>query len=269
MLGKVLKYDVKNIGRQMVPIHILLGVCVLVSRLLSVLGNQFPNNNVIESMVSGSTVVSFCGIAISMIMLVVISIEYYQKNLFQDQGYLMHTLPVKAETLLNSKLLAVLCWSIITVAMAYIYVSVILGDFLWGKDGMEYLVNIIGEEKIKGFLLSTVMYVVSFYVVMICGAFAAITFGKGVQGGRGTLISVIIGGGMYFVVQTLAVIVEVIVMGIRYGFDAIGNEDFTTYGFPTEIMTISYGSVSVLYLIIACAVVVINYNRVKKHLNLA
>ncbi|MDD6657090.1 MAG: hypothetical protein PUE95_07365 [Lachnospiraceae bacterium] len=54
--------------------------------------------------------------AIALVMKYYFFIRYY-KNLFTDQGYLMHTLPVKSTDLINAKLIIAVLWQFITCAV--------------------------------------------------------------------------------------------------------------------------------------------------------
>lgn len=63
--------------------------------------------------------------AIVLVMKYYFFLRYY-KNLFTDQGYLMHTLPVKSTDLINSKLIIAVLWQFITgivVAICIVLIS--------------------------------------------------------------------------------------------------------------------------------------------------
>lgn len=53
----------------------------------------------------------------------------YYKNLFTDQGYLMHTLPVNTVDLLNAKLIIAIVWQYITAIVIGVCVVVLIGSF--------------------------------------------------------------------------------------------------------------------------------------------
>ncbi|MBO5451923.1 MAG: hypothetical protein J6A11_10335 [Lachnospiraceae bacterium] len=78
--------------------------------------------------------------AIVLVMKYYFFVRYY-KNLFTDQGYLMHTLPVKSTDLINSKLIIAVLWQFITGIVVGICIAIIVFSFA----------DIFGELSIMDF----------------------------------------------------------------------------------------------------------------------
>ena len=78
--------------------------------------------------------------AIVLVMKYYFFLRYY-KNLFTDQGYLMHTLPVKSTDLINSKLIIAVLWQFITGIVVGICIVIIVFSFA----------DIFGELSIMDF----------------------------------------------------------------------------------------------------------------------
>ena len=78
--------------------------------------------------------------AIVLVMKYYFFVRYY-KNLFTDQGYLMHTLPVKSTDLINSKLIIAVLWQFITGIVVGICIVIIVFSFA----------DIFGELSIMDF----------------------------------------------------------------------------------------------------------------------
>ena len=78
--------------------------------------------------------------AIVLVMKYYFFVRYY-KNLFTDQGYLMHTLPVKSTDLINSKLIIAVLWQFITGIVVGICMAIIVFSFA----------DIFGELSIMDF----------------------------------------------------------------------------------------------------------------------
>ena len=102
MLGKLLKYDLKWIYKVIVIFYILSFVFSIVGRCLNTI-----ENSVIFSVV---TKISY-GIAISMMINSLVNClmrlwARFIKNLYKDESYLTHTLPVEKKTIYLSKVLS-------------------------------------------------------------------------------------------------------------------------------------------------------------------
>ena len=78
--------------------------------------------------------------AIVLVMKYYFFVRYY-KNLFTDQGYLMHTLPVKSTDLITSKLIIAVLWQFITGIVVGICIVIIVFSFA----------DIFGELSIMDF----------------------------------------------------------------------------------------------------------------------
>lgn len=109
MLGKLIKYDLISVSKILFPLHLALLVVTVLGRLSMAL-NLPQNAPLIVSLMLMLYI--FGIIAIGIITLVVLVMRFY-KNLFTSEGYLMHTLPVKASQHLNSKLIVAVLWSIL------------------------------------------------------------------------------------------------------------------------------------------------------------
>ena len=103
MLGKLLKYEMKSTARTFLPLYAILLISAFVSGLLM----ENPG------LAAGISSTIFFGLCVAVfVMTILILIQRFQKNLLQDEGYLMMTLPVKTHTLIFSKLIPALIWSI-------------------------------------------------------------------------------------------------------------------------------------------------------------
>lgn len=142
MFGKLLKYDFRSMFKQFAFIWPAALVLALV--------NHFTLNSFVTSAsdtrqtVSGVAMLVYVAILIAMfIIAVVFIIQRFYKGLLGDEGYLMHTLPVKPWQLISSKLLCAVVATFISVVVAILSIFVI---FPWGRedfqqlfDGLKYL----------------------------------------------------------------------------------------------------------------------------------
>ena len=121
MLRKLLKYDLL-FGRN--TFFVMSGLVLLLASLL-------PWVESLDLGVFGEIL----GVVAVLILLpvgiiaVVLVIQLFAKNLFGAQGYLMHTLPVKARTLLSSKLMTTFIWFNFMLVTGVIAVGLYRRDF--------------------------------------------------------------------------------------------------------------------------------------------
>lgn len=106
MLKKLLKYDLRAIFRYWWIVALVsVGMAVLGGFAQSILANtEVPE---VITMVAGIIVffTYFCMVGLVLLTQILLFIRFY-RNFFTDEGYLTFTLPVKRETLFNSKVLA-------------------------------------------------------------------------------------------------------------------------------------------------------------------
>ena len=167
MLRKLLKHEFRATGRIMLPMYLVLLVTALGSNLAGrgMLGGHSDILNILAVII----VMAF-GFAIAGVLLMsfVLMIQRFYKNLLQDEGYLMLTLPVSIHQHIWAKLIVSAVWFVATV-LAIIAASLIVAydvgflreffDFLrWFFEGLQKL-------KISETLNGTA-YLVEFAVLM-------------------------------------------------------------------------------------------------------
>lgn len=125
MLGKLIKNEFRAVNRLLIPIHLILVAVTILGRFYVqfVLTNQhipFARSNfsalevwgiLLNSMLVVVYVVAL--IAVNIITSLYLRILRFRKNLFTDEGYLMHTLPVSPAAHIWSKTIVTFLWSLI------------------------------------------------------------------------------------------------------------------------------------------------------------
>ena len=154
MLGKLIKHEFKAVNRLMIPLHLALIVISVIGRFyiqfvgFSEIGSKYLSDNLWFGILSGS----LAGLYILALIAVCIVTQLYllvlrpRKNLFTDEGYLTHTLPVTASAHIWSKLIVAFVWSIIDVILIALSV---LAMFV-NKEFLE-AISQIGRELIASF----------------------------------------------------------------------------------------------------------------------
>ncbi len=163
MLGKLLKYDLKWTYKPLVVFYIL-------GTLFSILGRAFreiENSlifNIIGQICTGASIAMIINVLINNLMRVWVR---FIRNIYKDESYLTHTLPVEKKTIYLSKILS----AIITMFTSTLVILICLLISYYSKENIEWLKNAI--EFMANAYDSTV---ISFMATVIVTLFAEILF---------------------------------------------------------------------------------------------
>lgn len=126
MLGKLIKNEFKAVNRLMIPLHLGLIVITVIGRFylqFTVFNNPSQmyvlEQNIWYNLLNVMLVMFYiiALIAAALITWIYLSILRFRKNLFTDEGYLMHTLPVSASAHIWSKLIVNFVWQLIDIIL--------------------------------------------------------------------------------------------------------------------------------------------------------
>lgn len=167
MLGKLLKYDLKWTYKVIIVFYILSFVLSIIGRSLSLI-----ENSVVFSAITQFTF----GVAIVMMISSLINCftrlwSRFVKNLYKDESYLTHTLPVEKEKIYISKILS----AFITVFTTAVAIIVCLFICYYSKENLETLKSILEltastyNTTVVGLLLllASVFFLEVMFIVLI------------------------------------------------------------------------------------------------------
>lgn len=270
MLGKLIKYDFKALNRYLIVIHGMLLITAVLGRLLFVRRFvEHPKGGLSDF----GAVVMMIGILVYVILfmaalfgtLLLIAIHYY-KNLYSDEGYLTHTLPVSRGQLLISKMISGSVWMFVDVVLVIssIFILVlykpIIQDFVTHKDevltGMGFP-STVGYGKI--FLAIMIMFMIS-SVSNVLMLYVSITAGQLFSNHR--ILGAIV---VYFCVNVMISIVSGAI-GAAYSVSAIMNAVDETFIYQFYCKTYLFTMVFELVTIAGASAV--TYLLMQKKLNL-
>jgi hypothetical protein len=120
MLSKLIKYELKATGRIFFPIFLSLLLFSVINRIITPLGPEEFNTPAAISMAIYFAIMAGM-FAVAFIMM----IQRFYKNLLANEGYLMHTLPVKPWKHIISKLLVSILWIVTSGVVAVVSIMVI------------------------------------------------------------------------------------------------------------------------------------------------
>lgn len=273
MLRKLLKHEFRATGRVMLPLYLVLLVTALGSNLAG--RKMFGSGSDILSLL-GVLIVTAFGIAIFGVLLMsfVLMIQRFYKNLLQDEGYLMFTLPVSVHQHIWSKLIVSVVWFAATI-LAIIAASLIVayqGGFLrelfdfigWFFEGLRKLKV---SETLNGMVYLVEIFILMFLAMAAFALqfYAALAAGHS-RANRKMLWSVVWFFGFQFALQFLGSLLMI-------GLDRLGVFNFLNHlsiNWTSATAAIHVGllmaiGVTVLYGAIFYAVTTF---FLKRHLNL-
>lgn len=167
MLRKLLKHEFRATGRIMLPLYLVLLVTALGSNLVTrgMLETPYRLLDILGTLIIVAFAFAIGGV---LVMSFVLMIQRFYKNLLQDEGYLMFTLPVSVHQHIWSKLIVSAVWFVATV-LAIIAASLIVayrGGFLRELfDFLGYFFEGLQKLKINETLNGTA-YLVELVVLM-------------------------------------------------------------------------------------------------------
>lgn len=113
MLGKLIKHEFSATSRIFLPLYMVLAALTLVNRVtLAAFEGDNPATNILKALLTTAYVFSIIAVLVATIL---VMIQRFYKNLMGDEGYLMFTLPASSTSLINAKLIASVCWILISV----------------------------------------------------------------------------------------------------------------------------------------------------------
>ena len=124
MFGKLLKYDFRAMWKQFAFIWPAALVLAVVNRFTL---DGLDSTSTVGETTAGVAMLVYVAILMAMFVIAVIfTIQRFYKGLLGDEGYLMHTLPVKSWQLIGSKLLCAVAATAVNVVVAILSMLLIL-----------------------------------------------------------------------------------------------------------------------------------------------
>lgn len=261
MLGKILKYDLKSMARSLLPLYAALIIMAAMLRLLDLLADKITLVGIIYSFMMVLFVVLMIG---ALFYTFFIAIKRYYKNLFSDEGYLTHTLPVSNNSLLISKIISSFIYLIITSAAMLLALVIAIDTskvFEVFNQGIDMMATAMAVSN-STIIIFALLFIAIGYMSYIMMVFAGISLGQSHNSNK-LVFSVVWSIGLYYASQIISVIFLGIMALSNPGFIDALNQDIPTPDIMKQIIMFSF--VSSLSLMVIYYI--ISHNRLK-HLSL-
>ena len=241
MLGKLMKYEFKATSRLLVPMYLAVIVFSFVNRLFLSIPEQNIQNDIISGLLNVIRVTFILGLVLlifaSFFVTFIIMIRRFYTNLLCDEGYLMHTLPVKPYQHIFSKLFVSVVWNLVNFLVIILSLFILLAtpvrlDNMY--NDLHYLFAMMQSEFSSiGVIFSTadiVLYVVEILLLLIVSSmsgnllmYASMSFGH-LFNRRRVLYSVAGYLGLSFIVQFITSIGTYLITAICFVVNDSGGD---------------------------------------------
>lgn len=178
MLRKLIKHELKTIAKSFINMYMMMAAVAVMAKIFSLIFHNSNGNVILEFVIPFMSALPM-GFAFGALALWVMTvISRFEKNIFQDEGYLMNTLPVPPELLYFSKLLTSLLTLLVTLIAIYLEFSIAHGSitYVWVSFGDAILASFNDGHGIFVMtwgalilLLQTVLLITSAYMSISIG----------------------------------------------------------------------------------------------------
>ena len=245
MLGKILKYDLKYMIKNMCVFYILSIFFAITTRILFEV-EQSVIINIIGQISVGCMFAMLVNILINTMMR---SWIRFRDSIYKDESYLTHTLPVTKNDIYNSKLIQTFIFFFI----GFIVIIISLFIAYYSKENWQAITNIVKNITI-GLNMNTIFFITMFLLVVFLEIFNAIQCGFYgiVLGNRKNNAkigySVLFGFILYLVSQTI-VLLLIFIYGL-FDSSVMGLFQTTTVSIDANAFKVLLVLASLLYVVI-------------------
>ena len=257
MLGKLLKHEFKVTSRYFLPILLVIAVVtgLLKATMLLSEGSIFMSMEIsmIMSVIQGLFVALYVIVlAGTSILALFLLLKRFYSNMFGDEGYLTHTLPVTGTQLLNSKLICSFTWTMILIPVWIISFLILFAgtDFFYV---IQYYIDMFTEEiailNTSGFSIGFIgLELIFMAIIGVIGAilsyYLSITLGQHFLGNHRLLGAIL----FYFVLSVISSVYTTLLENVFYT-DLMAGSMARTF----QMITILF-AISILISLIQCIV---------------
>lgn len=256
MLKKLIKYDLKWIYKALIPFYILSLIFAILGRTISLINNSL--------LITVTTKICYA-ITISMIVSIIINniMRFWARiirNVYKDEAYLTHTLPVTKKEIMTAKILSLL----ITILTSTLVIAVSLFICYFSKENLDILKSLLNiatqtydTTTIKLILSLLTIFTIETIFLSLVGL-TAITYGYSKYDGK--ILKVTLLGAIIYIV------LSIINLGLIYIFSLITPDVIDI--FAKEIVNITIIK-KVLYYIMIIYIIesILLYEASKRKLN--
>ncbi|OLR56829.1 hypothetical protein BHK98_12595 [Hornefia porci] len=166
MLGKLLKYEIRAVGRIMLPLYAAL---LILSVVFGALMASDPDMDMYKTIIAFTTLLLVLVSTIVGIMTLVMIVQRFNKNIYGSEGYLTLTVPASISTHIWNKTISALIWFFFS-AVAGVFALVFMMVPVMGVGNVGMAIETIRKVKVDITPLDIVSIIIM--AVVIAGSLA-------------------------------------------------------------------------------------------------
>lgn len=210
MLTKLLKYDIKNIFKSLIPIYLVSLLIAITTDLMLIISGKINALSVISGLMLFFAIII---IFLTPIIAFILSIVDFHKKLTKDEGYLIHTLPVKKSKIITSKIITALIAisaSLISSLISLIVLTLKYSDkYTKVLDLLKYFIEQMTNNFNESFLILLILNLIIGIILNLLNIYASIALGQ-MHNDKKTLFAVIYYIVTYNAIQIISSIITLI-----------------------------------------------------------
>ena len=153
MLGKSLKHEIISTSRLFIPTYIVMLILALLGRLFTWLETRKAyvnsatdaSSKMVHSFANISMILYMVALVAIFIMTFLFLIIHFYQDVFTDRGYLTMTLPVGTNTLVLSRILIAMLWSLLTSVIVIFSAYIIVSQYDEFMSSMKDMFKVLGD----------------------------------------------------------------------------------------------------------------------------
>lgn len=260
MLTKLFKYDMKFLGKFMIP---FLAITIITSCLSRIMLEMSSSYFVFKILYWTFVIIANTLIINSIFQIVIRIIMRFKSQLYGDESYLIHTLPVKRSDIVLSKIVSGSLWIFITLLVAFlcIYIEYMLGNMTNIMNGVKMFATTY-QMNVGWMIVLFIMYILFIVEWFLCMLLFSIELGhrKSERKGLWSFFYACI----FFVATVLINLIGV------FGFSLFNPEMLTVFKtneMPATVLQPFFITFVILYFIYMIVYFILSLRGINKHLN--
>lgn len=202
MLGKLLKYEFKAIGRTLLPFYGALVVIAAIIGIMFRVSDMSNTNGTVSAIIAGIMLILYVVLlCVVVVMTLILVIQRFSRNLLGNEGYLMLTLPASVDAHIWNKTISATVWTAISGLVGMLTLPIIILTSNASGTNVGEILRAIGKAisnaagEIGGGNLALIIVEAIVMLILISAAFvlqiyASISIGHQANSHKG-LLSVI------------------------------------------------------------------------------
>lgn len=260
MLSKLLKYDFKSIFKPLIPIYGITLLLSILQRVATVLGEHFTLLKIPAGFLTAFYVMLLIALPIASF---IFSIIKYYTNLAKDEGYLMHTLPVRKSQLIASKLISAASSMFVTILVMFGALTITFAGIIHISDITEFFEQVFQYIQPLFVILILISMVLSYLSQQIL-FYLSIALGQK-HNNHKIMYSIIYGIVIYNVIQ---VVLTVILIAPGMLNSAFRDMLFNNQAPSMDFLNCYLGFANIVTILVSVLLYIATTKVLENHLNL-